>query len=44
MTATDVIMMGRLAADALSDGSLGSNFVFTTMIFSPGLYLARIGL
>ncbi|HEV7255334.1 MAG TPA: MATE family efflux transporter [Mesorhizobium sp.] len=40
MTATDVMMMGRLGADALAAGALGSNLFFAPMIFGLGLMLA----
>lgn len=40
MTATDVLMMGRLGPDALAAGSLGSNLYFLPMIFGLGLMLA----
>jgi len=37
MTATDVVLMGWLGADALAAGALGSNLYFATMIFGLGL-------
>ena len=40
MTATDVMMMGRLGADALASGTLGANLYFAPMIFGMGLILA----
>jgi MATE family multidrug resistance protein len=40
MTATDVVMMGWLGADALAAGALGSNLYFATMIFGLGLTTA----
>jgi len=40
MTATDVLMMGRLGPSALAAGSLGSNLYFLPMIFGLGLMLA----
>ena len=40
MTATDVLMMGRLGPDALAAGSLGSNLYFLPLIFGLGLMLA----
>lgn len=40
MTATDVMMMGRLGPDALAAGALGSNLYFAPMIFGLGLMLA----
>lgn len=40
MTATDVLVMGRLGADALAAGALGSNLYFAPMIFGLGLMLA----
>lgn len=40
MTATDVLMMGRLGPKALAAGSLGSNVYFLPMIFGLGLMLA----
>ncbi len=40
MTATDVMMMGRLGAGALAAGALGSNLYFAPLIFGLGLMLA----
>ncbi len=40
MTATDVIMMGRLGLDTLAAGALGSNLYFAPLIFGLGLTLA----
>lgn len=40
MTATDVLIMGRLGPDALAAGALGSNLYFGPMIFGLGLMLA----
>ncbi|OQM73760.1 MATE family efflux transporter [Manganibacter manganicus] len=40
MTATDVMMMGRLGPDALAAGALGANLYFMLMIFGLGLILA----
>jgi MATE family multidrug resistance protein len=40
MTATDVMMMGRLGADALAAGTLGANLHFSPMMFGLGLVLA----
>lgn len=40
MTATDVLMMGRLGSRALAAGSLGSNLYFAPLIFGLGLMLA----
>ena len=40
MTATDVLMMGRLGPDALAAGSLGANLYFMPLIFGLGLMLA----
>src|SRR5690606_10492965 len=40
MTATDVMMMGRLGPQALAAGTLGSNLYFAPMIFGLGLVLA----
>jgi MATE family multidrug resistance protein len=40
MTATDVLMMGRLGPKALAAGSLGSNIYFLPLIFGLGLMLA----
>ena len=40
MTATDVVLIGRLGADALAAGALGSNLYFATMIFGLGLTTA----
>ena len=36
MTATDVLMMGRLGSDALAAGSLGANLYFLPLIFGLG--------
>jgi MATE family multidrug resistance protein len=40
MTATDVMMMGRLGPEALAAGTLGANLYFAPMIFGMGLILA----
>ncbi|QDC01935.1 MATE family efflux transporter [Mesorhizobium sp. 8] len=40
MTATDVMMMGRLGPAKLAAGALGSNLYFMLMIFGLGLMLA----
>jgi MATE family multidrug resistance protein len=40
MTATDVLMMGRLGPDALAAGSLGANLYFMPLIFGMGLMTA----
>ncbi len=40
MTATDVMMMGRLGPQALAASALGSNLYFMPMIFGLGLILA----
>ncbi len=40
MTATDVMMMGRLSADALAAGALGANLYFLPLIFGLGFMLA----
>ena len=40
MTATDVMMMGRLGSDALAAGALGSNLYFLPLIFGLGFMLA----
>ncbi|PZO78745.1 MAG: MATE family efflux transporter [Mesorhizobium amorphae] len=40
MTATDVLILGRLSADALAAGALGSNLYFSPLIFGLGLMLA----
>lgn len=40
MTATDVMMMGRLGPTALAAGSLGSNLYFAPLMFGLGLMLA----
>lgn len=40
MTATDVMMMGRLGADALAAGALGSNLYFAPLIIGLGLVYA----
>lgn len=40
MTATDVMMMGRLGAETLAAGTLGSNLYFAPLIFGLGLMLA----
>ncbi len=40
MTATDVMMLGRLGRDALAAGALGANLYFAPLIFGMGLMLA----
>ncbi|MER8519162.1 MATE family efflux transporter [Mesorhizobium sp. M0644] len=40
MTATDVMMMGRLGPDTLASGALGANLYFMPLIFGLGLMLA----
>jgi MATE family multidrug resistance protein len=40
MTATDVMMMGRLGPSSLAAGTLGANLYFSPMIFGLGLILA----
>jgi MATE family multidrug resistance protein len=40
MTATDVMIIGRLGADALAAGALGSNLYFAPLIFGLGLMYA----
>lgn len=40
MNATDVMLMGRLGAQALAAGALGSNLYFMPLIFGLGLMLA----
>ena len=40
MTATDVMMMGRLGANTLAAGALGSNLYFGPLMFGLGLMLA----
>ncbi|MBX3577547.1 MAG: MATE family efflux transporter [Rhizobiaceae bacterium] len=40
MTATDVMIIGRLGADALAASALGVNIYYTPMIFGLGLMLA----
>lgn len=40
MTATDVMMMGRLGPDTLAAGSLGANLYFAPLIFGLGLMFA----
>lgn len=40
MTATDVMMMGRLGPETLAAGTLGANLYFAPMIFGLGLILA----
>jgi len=40
MTATDVMIIGRLGADALAAGALGSNLYFAPLIFGLGLVYA----
>lgn len=40
MTATDVMIIGRLGADALAAGALGSNMYFAPLIFGLGLAYA----
>ena len=42
MTATDVMMMGRLGASSLAAGTLGANLYFAPMIFGLGLVLAVV--
>ena len=39
MTATDVMMMGRLGPDTLASGALGANLYFMPLIFGLGLML-----
>lgn len=41
MTATDVMMMGRLGPNALAAGALGANLYFMVLIFGMGLVLDR---
>ncbi|MDP3897034.1 MAG: MATE family efflux transporter [Mesorhizobium sp.] len=40
MTATDVMMMGRLGAGTLAAGALGANLYFAPLMFGLGLMLA----
>lgn len=40
MTATDVMMMGRLGANTVAAGALGSNLYFAPLMFGLGLMLA----
>src|SRR5690606_41655058 len=40
MTATDVMMLGRLSPEALAAGTLGHNLYFLPLIFGLGLTLA----
>ncbi|PWJ73579.1 MATE family multidrug resistance protein [Pseudaminobacter salicylatoxidans] len=40
MTATDVMMMGRIGPNALAAGALGSSLYFAPLIFGLGLILA----
>ena len=40
MTATDVMMMGRLGANTVAGGALGHNLYFAPMMFGTGLILA----
>ncbi len=40
MTATDVLVMGRLGSESLAAGALGANLYFGPMIFGLGLVLA----
>jgi MATE family multidrug resistance protein len=40
MTATDVMMMGRLGANTLAAGALGANLYFAPLMFGLGLILA----
>lgn len=40
MTATDVMILGRLGPDALAAGALGSNLYFAPLIFGLGLIYA----
>lgn len=40
MTATDVMMMGRLGPDTLAAGALGTSLYFAPLIFGLGLILA----
>ena len=40
LTTTDVIMMGRLGADALASGVLGANLFFAFVIFGIGVVSA----
>jgi len=40
LTTTDVIVLGRLSADALAAGALGANLYFAVLIFAIGLVTA----
>jgi MATE family multidrug resistance protein len=42
MTVTDVMILGRVDADTLAAGALGSNLYFAPMVFGLGLMLATI--
>ena len=42
MTVTDVMILGRVNADTLAAGALGSNLYFAPMIFGLGLMLATV--
>ncbi|MFC3206515.1 MATE family efflux transporter [Aquamicrobium soli] len=42
MTVTDVMILGRVDADTLAAGALGTNLYFAPMIFGLGLMLATI--
>lgn len=42
MTVTDVMILGRVSADTLAAGALGSNLYFAPMIFGLGLMLATV--
>jgi MATE family multidrug resistance protein len=42
MTVTDVMILGRVSANTLAAGALGSNLYFAPMVFGLGLMLATI--
>jgi MATE family multidrug resistance protein len=42
MTVTDVMILGRVSADTLAAGALGSNLYFAPMVFGLGLMLATM--
>ncbi|HEY4193089.1 MAG TPA: MATE family efflux transporter [Mesorhizobium sp.] len=42
MTVTDVMILGRVNADTLAAGALGSNLYFAPMVFGLGLMLATM--
>lgn len=42
MTVTDVMILGRVSANTLAAGALGSNLYFAPMVFGLGLMLATV--